>query len=354
MPITNDPSTVLTAYQAWQQAEGLPVIRGFYVEDLRTVEVAPWPRKDGKGVFIDLEGTGGTNDAYVCEIAPGARLAPQRHMYEEVIYVLKGRGATTVWVEGSEKLSFEWQAGSLFAIPLNAWHQHFNASGTETARYYAVTTAPLVMNLFHNHDFIFDNPFVFRDRFSGEADAFSGKGTFLASRIWEANFIPDVKSFQLIEWKERGANGRNIMFELANNTLISHISEFPVGTYKKAHRHGPGAHVIILGGKGYSLLWPEGERFKRVDWQEGSVFVPPDFWWHQHFNAGAAPARYLAIRWGSVKHKLDEKYSKLDRDKDKGGNQIEYESEDPEIRAMFEAEVTRAGAECRMPAVTRR
>ena len=354
MPITNDPSTVQTAYQAWQQAEGLQVIRGFYVEDLRTVDVTPWPRKGGKGVFIDLEGTGGTNDAYVCEIAPGASLEPQRHMYEEVVYVLKGRGATSVWVEGSPKLHFEWQAGSLFAIPLNAWHQHFNASGTETARYYAVTTAPLVMNLFHNHDFIFNNPFVFRDRFTGDTDSFSGKGTFLASRIWEANFIPDVKTFQLIEWKERGANGRNVMFELANNTLISHISEFPVGTYKKGHRHGPGAHVIILGGKGYSLLWPEGETFKRVDWHEGSVFVPPDFWWHQHFNAGASPARYLAIRWGSVKHKLDEKYSKLDRDRDKGGNQIEYESEDPEIRAMFAAEMARAGAECRMPAVARR
>ncbi len=354
MPISNDPVTTLTAYHAWQQAEGLPVVRGFHVEDLRTVEVEPWARKGGRGVFIDLEGTGGTNDAYVCEIPPAANLAPQRHLYEEVIYVLTGRGATSVWVDGGPEVSFEWQAGSLFAVPLNTWHQHFNASGTEAARYYAVTTAPLVMNLFHSHDFVFDNPFVFRDRFTGDAEAFSGRGTFLASRIWEANFIPDVKTFQLIEWKERGAGGRNIMFELANNTLISHISEFPVGTYKKAHRHGPGAHVIILGGKGYSLCWPEGAGPTRVDWHEGSVFVPPDFWWHQHFNAGATPARYLAIRWGSVKHKMDEKWSQLDKDRDQGGNQIEYEAEDPAIRATFEAELAKEAVSCRMPAVARR
>ena len=351
MPISSDPGTARTAYQVWQEAEGIPVIRGFYVEDLRTVEVKPWARKGDKGVFIELEGTGGTNDSYVCEIPPGGTLEPQRHFYEEVIYVISGRGATSVWIEGGPKVTFEWHAGSLFAIPLNAWHQHFNGSGTEVARYYGVTTAPMVMNLFHNHDFIFNNPFVFKDRFTGEQDSFSGKGAFIATRIWEANFIPDVNTFQLIEWKERGAGGRNVMFELSNNTMIAHISEFPVGTYKKAHRHGPGAHVIILGGKGYSLLWREGTKHTKVDWHQGSVFVPPEFWWHQHFNAGAAPARYLAIRWGSVKHKMDEKFSKIDQDKEKGGNQIEYANEDPSVPQIFEAELAKAGAQSRMAQV---
>lgn len=351
MPITNDPTTMLTTYQQWQQSEGIPVISGFHVEDLNTVEVAPWPRKGGKGVFIDLEGTGGTNDAHVAEIPPGKALAPQRHLYEEVVFILSGRGATTVWVEGGQKHTFEWQKGSLFAIPLNASYQHHNGSGTEVARYYAVTTAPWVMNLFHNMEFVFNNPFVFKDRYSSDPEYFSGKGTFLASRVWDANFIPDVRSFKLIEWKERGASGRNILFELAGNTMIAHISEFPVGTYKKAHRHGPGAHVIIIGGKGYSLLWPEGAERRMVKWRDGSVFVPPEWWWHEHFNSGSEPARYLAIRWGSVKHKLDEKYSKLDQDKKKGGNQIEYQDEDPAIYKLFEQELAKAGVGPKMEAM---
>ena len=52
----------------------------------------------------------------------------------EVIAVLSGRGSTTVWNDKGDRLAFEWGPGSLFAIPLNAAHQHFNGSGTEPAR----------------------------------------------------------------------------------------------------------------------------------------------------------------------------------------------------------------------------
>ena len=29
-------------YDGWMESQGIPVHRGYYVEDLRTVEVAPW------------------------------------------------------------------------------------------------------------------------------------------------------------------------------------------------------------------------------------------------------------------------------------------------------------------------
>ncbi|HWP27992.1 MAG TPA: ethanolamine ammonia lyase-activating protein, partial [Chloroflexota bacterium] len=86
----------VNTYEEYQRREGIPVIRGFGVEDLRTVEVKPWARREGLGVFINLDGTGGTNDAYVCEIPPGKALAPQRQLYEEMIYVLDGNGSTQV------------------------------------------------------------------------------------------------------------------------------------------------------------------------------------------------------------------------------------------------------------------
>jgi quercetin dioxygenase-like cupin family protein len=340
-----------SSYQKWLESEGLPVIRDFYIEDIRAVPLAPWERKGGLGVYLNLIGTGEANDAYICEIPPGRSLKPQRHLFEEMIFVVQGRGATSVWLDGGKKQTFEWQAGSLFSPPLNCWHQHFNGSGTEPARYLAVTSAPVVINLFHNLDFVFANDFAFLDRYSGEEDYFSGKGKAYPGRIWDTNFVPDVRAIALQEWKERGAGGKNIMLELSENTMAAHVSEFPVGTYKKAHRHGPGAHVVIVAGRGYSLMWPEGESPKKFPWREGSIVVPPENWFHQHFNTGNQPARYLALRWGSKKFVGLRKMYGVDESIKSGGDQIEYEDEDPAIHGEFERALAEAGASCRMGAI---
>jgi quercetin dioxygenase-like cupin family protein len=346
----------VNTYEAYQRAEGIPVVRGFAVESLHAIELAPWARREGRGTFVNLDGTGGTNDAYVCEIPPGGALAPQRQLYEEMIYVLDGDGSTQVWYDENKKVSFEWRKGSLFAIPLNAWHRHFNGRGDKSARFLAVTNAPVVMNLFHNVDFVFNTPYVFDDRFAGQENYFDGQGKFMRAyngrATLETNFVPDTHNIELQALAARGAGGRNISFELAHQTMAAHISEFPVGTYKKGHRHGPGAHVIILSGEGYSLLWPEGSDFKKVDWQTGSMVVPPNDWFHQHFNPGTEPARYLALRWGSQRYDLGGAIRMdtggADVSVKQGGAQIEYEDESPRIHQIFEEEMAKAGAACRM------
>jgi len=71
-----------TPYQKWVETQNIPVIRDFYIEDLRTVELAPWDWKGGRGVYLNLIGTGDANDAYICEIAPGGSLKPQRMLFE--------------------------------------------------------------------------------------------------------------------------------------------------------------------------------------------------------------------------------------------------------------------------------
>ena len=71
MKYTDDK--MIDTYDTWQQAQKIPINRGFFVEDLRKVEVAPWDLKGGLGAFVNLDGTGGTNDGYVCEIPPGNR-----------------------------------------------------------------------------------------------------------------------------------------------------------------------------------------------------------------------------------------------------------------------------------------
>jgi oxalate decarboxylase/phosphoglucose isomerase-like protein (cupin superfamily) len=338
-------------YDKWQMGEGIPIVKTFFVQDLKKVELKPWDRTGGSGAFINMEGAEGATGAYVLEIAPGKHTNPQKHLYEDLIFVLKGRGATTICNDKGAKQTFEWQDGSLFALPLNCTHQHFNGSGSEPARFFSVNSMPIVFNLFHSADFIFNTPRDFSDRFDGDPEYFSGKGKAYPGRVWDTNFIADARNFALEDWKERGAAGKNVMLEMANGSMAAHISEFPVGTYKKAHRHGPGFNVIVIKGQGFSLFWREGEEPKRYDWQDGSVFTPPAMMFHQHFNIGATGARYLPPRLGGIKYSLGEGFgdiTKVDKDVKQGGNQIEYYDEAPWIRKMFEEELAKSGTTTEM------
>jgi mannose-6-phosphate isomerase-like protein (cupin superfamily)/oxalate decarboxylase/phosphoglucose isomerase-like protein (cupin superfamily) len=336
-----------TTYRRWLSGEGIDVLPGQYVPDLRDVPLRPWARMGGSGCFITHEQSDQSNDCYLLEVPPGAELRPQRHLHEVMIYVLSGRGSTSVWHPDAGPQSFEWHAGSLFAIPLNARYQHFNGSGTEPARLFGVTNAPVVLNLFADPGFVFGCDYDFAARYAGEAGYFDGSGT-LDGRVWESNFIPDVRSFELLDYSERGAGGRNIRFQLARNTMAAHISQFPVGTYKMAHRHVPGAHVIVLNGTGYTLMWKEGEEPRRYDWHAGSLVIPPGRTFHQHFNTGAEPARYLALRHrnGVRDPKTGLPMSSISIRL--GGDQIDYADEDPKIRATYAEECARGGVTSRM------
>ncbi len=131
----------------------------------------------------------------------------------------------------------------------------------------------------------------------------------------------------------------------------AHVSEFRIGTYKKGHRHGPGAHVIILNGDGYSLMWKDGEPIQRFDWQPGTLVIPPDRTFHQHFNIGSTPARYLALRFsGNEEQKKPKEIRDTPATKSTrlGGDQIEYEDQDPVIHRMFVEDAARHGVEVRM------
>ena len=344
-------------YAEWLRKEGVKVYESYYFPSLAKVELGPWERKGGKGAVIHINNNHLPNDCHVVEINPGGKSEPEHHMYEQTIYVVSGRGATSVWHDEKKKASFEWQTGSLFSIPLNAWYQNFNGSGQEPARFIAVTNAPPMMRLYRDANFIFNNPYTFKERFGGEDDYFSGKGKLYTRRVWESNFIANAPDMALYGWKERGAGGINAMLEMASNNTKSHISEFPIGTYKKAHRHGPGAHLVLLSGTaGYSLIWTKEDRSDMIkcDWQVGSmVTVPSDNCFHQHFNSGTTRARYLALRPGDMglyKKGRGGGGENADKSLKEGGWQIEYEDEEREIHKIFENELKQNGATCKMKA----
>ena len=67
-----------TPYLAWIRSEGLDVVNALYVKNLHTVELKPWARREGRGVYINHDSSRTSNDCYVCEIPPAKKLAPQR------------------------------------------------------------------------------------------------------------------------------------------------------------------------------------------------------------------------------------------------------------------------------------
>ena len=241
---------------------------------------------------------------YVVEIPPGSKTAPVKHLYECFVYVLSGHGSATLWLPNGEKQTFEFGPTSLFAIPLNCQYQFFNGSGQETVRLSCTNDAPVTLNLYHNRDFVFNNPYQFAERF-GKSNEWQGEGKHVPVdrgeiaklNIWETSFIPSLKDFKLFEYNARGKGSTNCSFVLADGTQHSHSSEMPTGRYKKAHRHAAGTHVHAVTGVGYSLLWYEGDsKFVEIPWRHGVMYTPPFWMYHQHFNTGPERARYLGLQ----------------------------------------------------------
>jgi len=334
---------IIDGYQEWLDREGVPIVNGLAVH-LMDVATKPWPRLGANAAFVHLDARGDFCSLFVCELPPGGATERQRHIYEEVFYVLDGQGSTVLELPSGEKRSFEWGKGSLFSLPVNMPYRLYNASGDKPARITSTNNLPMVMKLFRNERFVFDNPIDFAERL-GDDKFLRGEGTFLPTRehrhMWETNFVPNLLTFdQLRVSNGRGQGSTNIMFVLADGTLHAHCSEIPVGNYKKAHVHGDGYHIFQISGEGYSLYWNKGEDYQRVDWQYGTLHSPPLRMWHQHFNTSDTPARYLAIALGSFRYPyLNDKKATIDRNYTvKSDIQIEYEDEDPYIRKLFEEE----------------
>ena len=227
------------------------------------------------------------------------------------------------------------------------------------------------MDLFHSPEFVFEDNYIFKDRYSGEENYFKegqkldrGSSVHL---VWDTNFIPDLKeAADMLEDPLEGVKGAGVRimnFEMSENILTGHISEWPVGMYHKAHYHGPGAILLGLRSKGYVLLWPKklgttpykdgyGDQVVKVKWGDGAVYSPGDGWFHEHFNTGSQPARHIAFRTGGTKYKVSLRGSENDNatvvDIKKGGALIEHEDEDPEIHTQFEAALAHEGVQCAM------
>ncbi len=361
-----------TPYDAFMESEGIPVFRDIGISRVQDLPLFNWKRTGGKGHYIQLLGTETKWGCFVVEVPPAGALHAQKHMFEEIYLVVEGRGTTEVWQEGdSKKHVFEWQKGSMFSIPMNAWFRIVNAT-SGGALLLAGNTAPNVLNMINNVDAVFNNPFVFRDRFNGADDFFKPKDDIepdpvrgLAMR--RTNLIADVVNCELPLDNRRSPGWRRVEPFMTNNQFYYWIGQHEQGRYSKAHAHTSAAILICLKGKGYTYTWPEklgetpwqngkADQVRRVDYEPvGLVTAAPGGarWYHQHFSAGKEPLRLTA--WfgphnpgrdpgaPGAKH-VD--YTAMDVTE--GGTSIPYWMEDPHLRREYEADLQASGIASRM------
>jgi quercetin dioxygenase-like cupin family protein len=355
----------LDPYKEWAAREGIPIAEGIAL-DLFGVELGDWPRMGTRGAICHYKGSGDWCNQFVFELAPGTSTVPQQHLYEELFFVLEGRGSTQLEFADGRKRSFEWGPRSFFAIPLNAKHRHFNGSGSHRALLVSTSNLPLIIKLFHDESFIFNTPFTFDDRI-GRDEYFAGEGDLYMIRqgnnFWETNFVPDMGAIPLTEYGDRGPGSSNIKFVLADGIMYAHMSEVAPATYKKGHKHAAGIHVMTLSGGGYSLLWYPGESdYTRVDWKYGTVFPPLEGQFHQHFVTSNDPSRYVATGLGSFRYPITQQNMDIaiggkngkrqlsSLSVKEGGNQIEYADQDPRIHALWLDELRKSGVTPRFSA----
>jgi oxalate decarboxylase/phosphoglucose isomerase-like protein (cupin superfamily) len=374
---TKSAMLTVTPWDKYLASEGIPVLRGFAVQDLMQSKLGSWKRYGCDGAYVYLDGAGGLTTGFILEIQPGKQTLPVRHMYESRVVALSGQGEAHFWQDGGKRVTARWQRGTMFPFPLNVNYEIVN-TGKEPARFYGVGWAPLAIDMYRDLDFVFNNKRNFNDRFNGQLDFFKPEPAELRVSLRDGlgyavsvtNLIPDVNTIKLYPaghgametaWREAGGSGTtNRHFSMAFDNLDSHVEQFQPAVYEIGHRHGPGANVMYLGGHGYSLIWPpeigehpfrdgKGDKVVRVDWGPNTVFVPPLNWYHQHFNPSPEPARFLKVgAFGSRVHMMASKevfqeYPVV----------IEYQDEDPAIGRMFGAECAKRGIKSVMPTVER-
>src|SRR5947208_10542311 len=174
-PATADVAAMMgrnnDVYDKWLAKEGVKVYEGYYVEDTRTLELAPWARRECEAAFLKLSGQEGISEAHVIEIAPGQTLPPFHVGLDEVVYAILGRGLTTIWAnEDTPKRLFEWQKHSMFYIPPNYTYQITNTHGSEPARLLIMSSLPMALRMTPDPEFFLQNTYVNPSLLYGSSD----------------------------------------------------------------------------------------------------------------------------------------------------------------------------------------
>ena len=352
------PLNQKTGYVRWMKSEGLPIHTGHGMADLRALEVAPYARMGGKAAFIQLHGMQGITGGYIGEIPPGDALKPERHLYEEVICILNGQGATELWDDHGNKKMLQWGKWSLFAPPMNTNHRLVNGS-REPVRFLAVTNAPLAFDIYRDENFVFNCSLQFqrpllwrRGLLRGRQEALRQRfDQYLGDQFHSRHQCGDVG-------KPRGEgcrsalgavrDGRQRAGRPSGRVAGGQISQSAPPWSRRDYRWHPSRSVTCFSGTSNGVCIPiptdnEGQVID-INWGEGSIYCPPPA---TGSTSTSTPVKNRRATWlcataaafilwvFKVSHRKTD--DDVFRSVDEGGWMITYENEDPEIPKRYQA-----------------
>jgi hypothetical protein len=263
-------------YQDWLEREGVSVVSGRAI-NLFELALAPWARFGVNGAACHVEGRCDYLTTFVFELKPGQSSASVRTVHETCNYVLSGSGKSVFTLSDGRTIDVEWSAGEAFSAPVNASCVHV-ANGDAPARLVSFSDLRYLIGLYRNEAFLFDNAAPMTKRQKEAVDA---------------GLSAHPAKMELVQ--NRGS------LALAAGSIGCDITELAPHSADLASRQMQGAHFLCLSGRGFSLSFDsEASPMTRVDWAPGVLIGLPSMCFHQHFNVGDSPARFMKVELGSL------------------------------------------------------
>jgi gentisate 1,2-dioxygenase len=242
-----------------------------------------------------------------------------RHTVEAVIYYAEGEGYSVI-----DGKTYPWKPGDFVCVPMFAWHRHHVTSG-ERMSHLAATTGPLSMylGLAIYEDERYPEHWILAQKGDeemrtlipnksgvpeGSTKVVLGGGQHRARSKTDELYSRTLGFAEKEEQSRRAGRvlvrGDELVFEPSRmgnialvvdpalgfhvRTLGTLVAEIPPGKRSGAHRHVYEETNYVLSGQGYSII-----EDRRYEWKKGDSLCIPLFGWHQHFNTGNEPARFL-------------------------------------------------------------
>ncbi len=310
-----DTKFMVDPYLNWVKSEGAPIASGPSL-DLFAVEVKDWARFGMKGAVCHVDGRCDFLTTFLFELAAGASSAPMRHVYEEAFYVLSGAGETEITLSNGDKRTIAWAEKKLFAVPVNATARH-RATGTAPARFVALSDFRYLMGLYRNEAFLFGNSAPMHER---------------QSRACAAGLVIDPMA-------QPDSQDELTPLALADMTVGVDLTTLAPKTSTLARRQMQGRHILGVDGAGFTLSFSsDTSDVLRTDWKHGVLAGLGPMRFHQHFNAGPAPARFVSVELGSMSSPMFRSRRAVYGDTEvyaSGAAIIPRSDERPEVRAAL-------------------